>query len=469
MLKKMNMIIVAFFLILTINGGYLFSLYLPVMLFYLFKDKRNMYYIYPISLLSILLFSKEFIIGYLVLIVLVTIFLFLFKMGVNKDNVLFAKPNIIISAFILIINLVSFFLYPKSSINVFGKIIFTFLSILIYLFLDVYLYKLLKDIKNIKERFFINDNKSFHSYIYLEILICILTTIGASYIEIFNVNLSIIVGCYFAMYLSRKFKNIYSLLYSLVIVFLEYVFFKIDESLIIIVISGIYSVRSVYTIGILNAFLAIIIFSNTIQNQAVYIAIMGLSIVFEVLSYVFIKVQAEDIDEYKEIHQTAQKSVNEEILKFAGFLDRFVIGFQNPKGFNEKLSNGIKTIVDKHCKNCTNQKVCFSQNKSSLYPIFKDILMMDEDAIYNYEDFAKTCYKYPSILNTSKLLNERINYKDPNSDEKDANNYILLAQISGVSNALKNYVVDTTSKTELNYQNLYKAKSYLIELEYYLL
>ena len=160
---------------------------------------------------------------------------------------------------------------------------------------------ILKDIKNIKERFFINDNKSFHSYIYLEILICILTTIGASYIEIFNVNLSIIVGCYFAMYLSRKFKNIYSLLYSLVIVFLEYVFFKIDESLIIIVISGIYSVRSVYTIGILNAFLAIIIFSNTIQNQAVYIAIMGLSIVFEVLSYVFIKVQAEDIDEYKEI------------------------------------------------------------------------------------------------------------------------------------------------------------------------
>lgn len=103
------MIIVAFFLILTIHGGYLFSLYLPVMLFYLFKDKRNMYYIYPVSLLSILLFSKEFIIGYLVLIVLVTIFLFLFKMGVNKDNILVTKPNIIISAFILVINVVSFF------------------------------------------------------------------------------------------------------------------------------------------------------------------------------------------------------------------------------------------------------------------------------------------------------------------------------------------------------------------------
>lgn len=254
-------------------------------------------------------------------------------MGVNKDNILVTKPNIIISAFILVINVVSFFLYPKSNINIFGKLIFTLLSILIYLFLDVYLYKLLKDIKNIKERFFINDNKSFHSYIYLEILICILTTIGATYIEVFNVNLSIIVGCYFAMYLSRKFKNIYSLLYSLVIVFLEYVFFKIDESLIIIVVSGVYSVRSVYTIGILNAFLAIIIFSNATQNQAVYISIMGLSIIFEVLSYIFIKVQPEDIDEYKEIHQTAQKSVNEEILKFAGFLDRICYWFPKSERF----------------------------------------------------------------------------------------------------------------------------------------
>lgn len=50
--------------------------------------------------------------------------------------------------------------------------------------------------------------------------------------------------------------------------------------------------------------------------------------------------------------------------------------------------------------------------------------------------------------------------------KKNANNYILLAQINGVSNALKNYVIDTTSKTELNYQQLQKAKAYLLELEY---
>lgn len=58
----------------------IYFLYIYLLCYFIyFKDKRNMYYIYPVSLLSILLFSKEFIIGYLVLIVLVTIFLFLFK------------------------------------------------------------------------------------------------------------------------------------------------------------------------------------------------------------------------------------------------------------------------------------------------------------------------------------------------------------------------------------------------------
>jgi len=44
MLKKINMIIITFFLVLTVKGDFLFALYLPVLLFYLFKDKKNIYY-----------------------------------------------------------------------------------------------------------------------------------------------------------------------------------------------------------------------------------------------------------------------------------------------------------------------------------------------------------------------------------------------------------------------------------------
>ena len=41
MLKKINMIIISFFLILTIIGNLSFSLYLPVLLFYVLKNRKN--------------------------------------------------------------------------------------------------------------------------------------------------------------------------------------------------------------------------------------------------------------------------------------------------------------------------------------------------------------------------------------------------------------------------------------------
>lgn len=468
MLKKINMIIISFFLILSVKGDFLFSLYLPVLLFYLFKDKKNMYYIYPTSILSLLFFERNMLIPYLFLIIISSLFLFIFEIGFKKRISLFLKPNIVFISYITIANLITLYLYPTSNIIWYGKIIFTLLSVVIYLFLDVYLVKLLKDFRNIKERFFSNSNKEYNTYVHLEVLLAVLTTIASSYVELLDFNLSILVGSYFAMYLSRKFKNIYSLLFSLIIIVLEYVIFRIDDSLIIIVTSGIYTVSSIYTIGIYNILLAIIILMNPNLNTYLYIILMMISIVFEVLSHYFIKSSKTKEDEFVSLHENAQKSVNEEILKFAGFLDRFVVGFQNPKGFNEKLSTGIKTIVEKHCNSCPIKNECFNKNKSNLYFIFKDILVLNKDATINQEEFAKNCYKYSSILNTSKLLNQKINYQNPNTSEKDKNNYILLAQISGVSNALKNYVVDTTSKEELNYHMLYKAKEYLEDLEYYI-
>ena len=193
---------------------------------------------------------------------------------------------------------------------------------------------------------------------------------------------------------------------------------------------------------------------------------MVVSILFEIFAYFLMPKRLEEVDEYKEMHELAQKNVNEEILKFAGFLDRFVVGFQNPKDFNERLSSGIKTIIDQHCKTCSKQKECFEKRQKTLYPIFKDILTLDENFKDNYQEYINYCDRFQSIYNTSKLLNQQSFFKNQNANEKNANNYILLAQINGVSNALKNYVIDTTSKTELNYQQLQKAKAYLLELEY---
>lgn len=468
MFRKNNIIVIAFFLILSVKGDYLFSLYLPVLLFYLFKDKRNMYFIFPSSIISLLFFANTYLVLYLVLILITLIFIYILEIGIKKQIPIFLKPNLLLLMYILMINIISLYIYPNTNLIWYGKIIFILLSVLIYLFLDKYLVKLLKDFKNIREKLFTNEHKEYNTYVYLEILLAILTTISASYIELFGYNLSIVVGCYFAMYISRKFKNIYSLIFSIIVLIIEYVVFGINDSLIIIITSGIYLVESIFTIGIYNIILAIIILMNPNNVNNTYITLMIISIAFEIISYYSMLNTKTKEDIYLDLHEKAQQSVNNEILKFAGFLDRFTVGFQNPKGFNEKLSIGIKNIVEKHCNNCPIKNECFNKNKSNLYFVFKDILMFNKESQINHEEFANSCCKYSSILNTSKLLNQKTNYQNPNTTEKDRNNYILLAQISGVSNALKNYVVDTTSKQELNYYMLNKAKECLEDMEYYI-
>ena len=366
MLKKLLMTVIFFFLVLSIKSGYLFFLYLPVLIFYLFKDYKNIYYIYPVSLFSLLIFDRGSIIIYLCIIVVTTIFFYLYKIGVKKDLVFFSKPMIVVCLYITLLNIIVMLIYKKYDLALVEKIIYPILSILIYMFLDTYLCHLLQDYKNIKSRFLYLEESKKINYMYLEILISILTVVSCFSIYLFGVNLSIIVASFFSMYLSRKYKNIFSLIYSLIIIIIGYVFLKLDEMLVVMIISGVYLIKSIYTIGILNVFLATILITNNIDKPLLLIFIMMTSIIFEIIAYYLnLSFNTKEV-EYKEMHSYAQKSVNDEILKFAGFLDRFIIGFQNPKDYNEQISNGIKTIVDKHCGNCPNQQECFAKNKKTL-------------------------------------------------------------------------------------------------------
>ena len=142
MIKKINMIIITFFLVLTLNGDFLFTLFIPVLLFYLFKDKKNILYIYPTTILSVALFARVYLPVTLVVLIVTAIFLYLFKWGVKKDLKFFSKTKISISLFLVIINTITLFVYPKASKPIWFLLILELLSVGIYLFLDYYLFKL---------------------------------------------------------------------------------------------------------------------------------------------------------------------------------------------------------------------------------------------------------------------------------------------------------------------------------------
>lgn len=451
MLKKINIIIVMFFLPLSLKLNFGFLLILPVLLFYLIKDNKNIIYISIPSLLSTLIFNKNEFINYLIVLIITLLVYYLINHFMSRKDKILSFYDILILGHILLVNTIEKFIFKVGPLNIIGFVIGIIVSGLIYIYLQQYLSKLTSEMYE-------NNNHISTSICYLDILISIVTLISASSTSVFNVNLGFIVGVYFAMYTGRSYKNIYSIFYSLCAMLILLIGFDIKESLFIPFIGALYFISNIYLMIMLNIFLTILLFSNQMYSTNYIISIMSISIIFEIISYFLIKDPPTDKDIFENIHDQIQKNTSNEILAFATFLDKFAVGFRNPKEFNEQLSNGIKTIVQTHCKNCNKIKECFSKHKVDLYPIFKTILTED-NAKEEYEQFYNYCPKATSMEKTSKLLGRK-------QYESSSHNDALIAQINGFSSSIRKYVIDITSRQEMSYYQLLLIKKRLIDYGY---
>lgn len=448
MLKKINTIIIMFLipLSLKINFGFLFIL--PVTLFYLIKDNKNIIYISIPSIISILLFTKEHFINYLIILIITILVYFLINYFIPKRKQIISLYHLLIVSYILITNIIEATIFKCGPTNSIGLVLGLIGSILIYIFLQQYLSNLIKEEYE-------NNNHISTSLCYLDILLALIAIISSSSTQIFNVNLGFIAAIYIAMYTGRSYKNIYSVFYSLCAMLILLLAFNVKESLFIPFIGTLYFISSIYLMLTLNTFLTILLFTNQMYSLEHIISIMIISVLFELISRILIKEPPTDKDIFENIHEQIQKKATDEILNFATFLDKFAVGFRNPKEFNEQLSNGIKTIVQTHCKNCHKAKECFAKYKVELYPIFKTILT-GEKLDEKYQEFNSYCPKVSSIDKTSKLLGRK-HY------ESSSHNDALIAQINGFSSSIRKYVIDLTSKQEISYYQLLLIKKRLLD------
>lgn len=447
MLKIINMILVFFFIPLTIEYkvGYIFLI--PTVLFYLKKDIKNIYYIYIPILLSTIFFSFKNSITVILILASITGFSFLINYF-KKREYKFLKYELLINAgFIFILNILSYILISK--INFLLFMFCSFVSSLLYIYYERLLTKLVHD----------SNNKI--SIMYLDFMISLLSVIGALKINIFNINLGIVVSAFFSMYFSRTYKNIFSSVFSLTSLLIGYGIFKIPEFMYIPIVSGMYLVDNIFIMLITNALVIFGIFiPNTIYETYNLLSLMGVTIIFEILNTYLVENKKYDHEVTEQIYEKIQNSTSTEMLNFALFLDKFSNIFKNPKEYNERLSDGIKTIVQTHCLNCPKSKECFELHKTDLYNIFKDILLFKEDYKETNPKFNSYCNKISSIEQTANLLGKNFNKLSP---EECLNNNTLIAQINALSNTIKKYVLDVNSKQELSYYELMSLKRALVE------
>lgn len=440
MLKKINLIIVAFFSILTVLLDVGFMLYIPVLFYYLLKDYKNIYYIIPASFLGLLLFTgTSYLISFGILAILVLFTIWIMNKFTKGYYMYIIVGLLNISTYII---MYSGLPDPAKFI---GLLI---ISLMLYIYFEKNLFEALK------------IDSVLYNQTVSEIMIILVTILGGLKANL-GINFGFALAVYFAMYASCTWKNIYALIYALLVVIIEVLFFNIQEALFVPFIVSFYFLPFVYPIIIVNIFSLLVILLNTNYQDELMLTIMGVSLLFELLKkFIVTKYQNEEVIR-EGIYTQIIENVSNEVLSFAEMLDKFARSFKTSKEYNDKISESLKTIVQRHCNLCPKRKECFNKNRNTIYPHFKSLILQKD--LYNSElrDFLNECYHSKGICTTAKNLNYRIDF-----GENSSNNNALIAQITGVASAIRQYAVDMISKEEISYELIISLKQKLINYGY---
>lgn len=428
--KYLNIIIISFFAVLTTNYNIGFSLYIPIVCYLVFNNNKNMLLVVPTSLLAMFWFGDKHLI----------------ELGVNLGiliiYMIFAKTDKIPFNLILIFVLsIGYMIYTFPSVdNILTNVLFSMIATVLY---GYFCYN--------QEGALVSENKS-RNFAYNEVIMAIVAVFGATTIKINTIHISVFVATYFSMYLSKNNYPFHSVFYSLINMFFLRFVFKIEEALLIPFVSAFYLFPSIYAPAALISFCLLGWATNIDLFNVEYLQItIGLAIFFEIIKSTIISKHSSD-EIIKGAYTQAMENANHEIIAFASFLDLFSRDFSQSKEYTQKLSEGINNLTHNYCEGCYVRKECYSKNKGKLYTYFKNLIMYSKRSDYELRDaeavsFFKFCPYIVEMRKSSILINERLNITGSNTKSN-----ALVAQMNGISNVLRQFSVDNSLKSELDYE-----------------
>lgn len=438
--KKINLIIVGFFSVLTVLLDVGFMLYLPIVFYYLLKDYKNIYYLVPSGLIGLLLFTgTSYLISFGILVILLLFVLWIMN-KLTKGYYMYIILGLL--------NLITYIIIYQGFPDFAKYLILLAVSLLLYIYFEKNLFEALK------------LNSVLYNQTISEILIILITILGGLKITV-GINLGFLLAVFFAMYAASSWKNIYSLIYALIVLIIGVLFFDIQEMLFIPFIVSFYFLPFVYPILIVNVFSLLVILLNTGYKDELMLTIMGISLLFELLRNLIVTSYQNDNIIREGIYTQIVENVSKEVLSFAEMLNKFVRNFKNSKEYTNKMSESLKMIIQRNCNACPKRKECFSKNRNVIYPHFKSLILQKDLYSGELRDFLNECYHAKGVCSTAKNLNYRIDF----SDVSPSNN-ALVAQLTGVSNAIRKYAVDMISKEEISYEMIANLKQKLLNYGY---
>lgn len=434
--KYFNIILVSFFSVLTFTLDIGFSLFIPIICFLTFKNSKNILLIIPSSLMAMLWFNYD---GLMYLIITLAIIILYIIISRNKNYYLDLL-------FIFVLN-IGMLIFEKNDTTFDSLIIFGLLSLISVVLYGYFGYNM--------EGALINQNRS-RNFAYVEVIMAIASVIGATTVIVFDIHISIFVAMYFSMYLSKNQYPIHSVFFSLMIMFFLRFQFNIQESLLIPFVSAFYIFPSLYAPVTLISFCMLGWLTDVEVFSVLTLQItIGLSLFFEIIKFSVINNQEKN-DIIHDVYHQAMDNVNAEVIAFAAFLDLFAKDFSTPKEYTQKLSEGINNLTHYYCESCYVRNECYTKNKGKLYTYFKNLILYSKRSESELNDaeatqFFKNCPYIVEMRKSSMIIHDKLNIAATSTKTNS-----LIAQLNGISNVLRQYSVDNSLKTEIDYETFFK-------------
>ena len=442
------LIIFPFFIINLKTYNLIYTIPITFIIFYSLLDYR-----YPLLFIPGIIFYQIYLFNNILPLLFFTI-----GLNIILRLYIIKKPILIIlyTPFIVfLINLVELILINTYNLNL--LLLNSFLAIIFISFLFFFIkpYKLKNDY-NFK---IIN----IEGLLFICFICMIIGSINTPYFN-FKVLIFTLPIIFFNILKKTRLSFVFSVLNLIIFYFLLNI--EIEICLLFLFIS-IFTMSKYYSfILILLLFIDINYFNYYDYYLDIYLIIF-LSI-FELIRVLIIDLPLLNQEETLiNVNKSLNNNFCDQIIKFSSFLDDFSRNFIIQTDEKNKINEAFNKLVNSYCIKCPNRYICFGKYKPETYIFLKNALMYGEDLHYkknssDIKDFFKKCkYTDEIIIKANNLKNKYNIFNSNNPFEKT-----LSAQINGISNTLRQYVLDIKTKEEIPINKFVQFKNELLNLNY---
>ena len=428
--KYINIILFSFFGIISIKLNLGLALFIPYLVYYIYINRKNIFLILPLSILSMLYFKIEI---YLILLFLYIPIIFM-TVFMNK----LSKTYIYIIS--LITNIITYLIYRNAYSGV-SNIYLLLISIIIC---PVMTYFLINSYNNN------NPQRNIHYNAYNEILLGTILVLSTINYEIFNVSIAFLLAILYSLYFSYNDFHIYSIVYSCVITIILKSILGYDYTWILLILSLIGQVKKIpKIIASLPFYLYLLLYKITNIPSEILYYVLAINVTLEILYMFTHKVMATKI--IQNFKETTYNQVDKELQGFSLFLDKMSEDIKQSES-NEELAKGIEKIAETVCLKCDKRIECYQRNKGKLYYFFKNSILGNESNMI--------CEHSEEVKRNARLVRYNIR------DKKEYINDLMNQLLNGVSNIIKQYTVEHSKETEIDIGKIYDLKEGIIKNGY---